>query len=64
MAVDLAELIKLVMKAIEAGEAIADEIKKEANARKRKKFKKATKKVLADPSPASLAAYRDKLHTI
>lgn len=64
MAVNIAKLIDLVSTAINVTKGIENEIKKELDTKKRKKFKKITKKVLADPSADGLAIYRDKLHKL
>lgn len=64
MAVDIAKLIELASELQKLIGGISNEIKKEANAKRRKKMWKATNDLLADPSADGLAAYREKLHQI
>lgn len=61
---DAASILRLTEAVLKLIDVISTEIEKEADARKRKKFRKAMDKVLADPSNSNIFALRKLLFDI
>ena len=62
MAINVAEIIKLANELLDIKKEITNEIKKDSDKKKRKKLNKAVNKLLKDPSPETLVAFRNFLY--